>query len=160
MTGCVDTRTVTEILASDTPNDPVQIFRMPEGWYAQEPRFIPRRAKDGEVVAEDDGYLLTYAFNESQLCADGEVPPDNDDRRRAKSELWIIDAKYMKTVVGRVELPQRVPYGLHGSWFPEEDILNQRPVETIRSLEEIKGKSGRESGLWMGIRDKIERFLN
>lgn len=34
----------------------VQIFALPEGWYAQEPRFVPR----ANAVSEDDGYLLTY----------------------------------------------------------------------------------------------------
>jgi len=66
----------------------------------------------------------------------------------------------MKEVVCRVKLPQRVPYGLHGNWFSEEEILNQRPVETIRRLPVPKGKFLDERvdeqdvwmDTWMGIR--------
>ncbi|WWC69436.1 uncharacterized protein I206_103375 [Kwoniella pini CBS 10737] len=35
---------------------PIELFTMPPGWYAQEPRFVPREAAD----SEDDGYLMTY----------------------------------------------------------------------------------------------------
>ncbi len=35
---------------------PISIFALPEGWYAQEPRFVPR--VDG--TSEDDGFILTY----------------------------------------------------------------------------------------------------
>ncbi|KAI5249287.1 carotenoid oxygenase [Aureobasidium subglaciale] len=158
ITGCVDTRTVQEVIDSALDNDPIQVFRMPAGWFAQEPRFVPRKAAPGQTLAEDDGYLLTYAFDESQLCADGEVPCDADTANRAKSELWIIDAKDMRTVVGRVALPQRVPYGLHGSWFPEEDILGQKAVDTVRSISEAK--SNKNEGIWMNIRASIEGMLS
>lgn len=158
VTGCVDNRTVQEITDSPLENDPIQVFRMPAGWYAQEPRFVPRQALPGQTVAEDDGYLLTYAFDESQLCSDGEVPSDDDTTRRAKSELWIIDAKDMRTVVGRVVLPQRVPYGLHGSWFPEEDILGQKAVDTVRSIKEATLR--KDGGVWMSIRASVERMLS
>ncbi|KAI5209293.1 hypothetical protein AUEXF2481DRAFT_3499 [Aureobasidium subglaciale EXF-2481] len=158
VTGCVDTRTVQEVIDSALDNDPIQVFRMPAGWFAQEPRFVPRKAAPGQTLAEDDGYLLTYAFDESQLCADGEVPCDADTANRAKSELWIIDAKDMRSVVGRVALPQRVPYGLHGVWFPEEDILGQKAVDTVRSISEAK--SNKNEGIWMNIRASIEGMLS
>jgi carotenoid cleavage dioxygenase-like enzyme len=35
----------------------VEIFAFPEGWFAQEPRFVQRA---GEGLEEDDGYLLSY----------------------------------------------------------------------------------------------------
>ncbi|KAL9117768.1 MAG: hypothetical protein Q9187_005690, partial [Circinaria calcarea] len=117
--GCVDTRTVAQVLASQDPTDPIQVFKMPPGWYAQEPRFVPR----ANGSSEDDGYLLSYVFDESQLGPDGECVEE------AKSELWIMDAKGMKDVLARVHLPQRVPYGLHGNWFEEGEIRDQRPVE-------------------------------
>jgi len=158
VTGCVDNRTVQEIADHPLQNDPIQIFRMPAGWYAQEPRFVPRKAAPGQILAEDDGYLLAYAFDESQLGPDGEVPSDEDVTVRAKSELWIIDAKDMSTVVGRVALPQRVPYGLHGTWFPEEDILGQKAVETVRSISEAKLK--KDGSTWMNIRASIESMLS
>lgn len=153
VTGCVDMRSVNEIVRSDIEADPIKIFRCPEGWFVQEPRFIPRSG----ASSEDDGFLLTYAFNEAQLEADGEVPSDDDEVNRAKSELWIVDARDMKTIIGRVELPQRVPYGLHGSWFPREQIENQRPIEKVRSAY---SDDETVSGVWAGIRDYVEKFLS
>lgn len=152
ITGCVDTRSIAEILASKDPKDPIKIFMMPHGWYAQESRFVPRR--DG--ISEDDGWLLSYVFDESQLGEDGECLPD------AKSELWIIDAKNMNDVVAKIHLPQRVPYGLHGNWFTEENILNQRPVERVRTLprvEKSRVHSSPASRLWMASRRVLETWL-
>jgi len=153
ITGCVDTRTIAEILASDYPNDPIKIFKMPEGWYAQESRFVPRTGG----VDEDDGWVLTYVFDELQLDEDGECRLD------AKSELWVIDAKTMMDVIARVHLPQRVPYGLHGNWFSEEDIQGQRPVESLKTLPAMKEKEDAGSPawtMWMATRKAIEGWLN
>ncbi|TVY37642.1 Carotenoid 9,10(9',10')-cleavage dioxygenase [Lachnellula occidentalis] len=151
ISGCVDTRTVSEILASDDPNDPIKIFKMPPGFYAQESQFVPRR--DGK--SEDDGWVLSYVFDESQLDANGNAGPE------AHSELWVIDAKEMKLVICRVKLPQRVPYGLHGNWFSEADVLGQRGVESIRTLPSVRSKAlGNEGesvwmGMWMAVRHRI-----
>lgn len=152
ITGCVDTRSLAEILASDDAEDPIQIFKMPEGWYAQESRFVPRVGG----VDEDDGWILSYVFDESQLAEDGECSLG------AKSELWVIDAKNMTDVVARVHLPQRVPYGLHGNWFSEEDVHGQRPIETMRSLPITKGKGENVSPawkLWMASREGFQGWL-
>ena len=153
ITGCVDTRSITEILMSNDAQDPVKIFRCPEHWFVQEPRFVPR----SQAISEDDGFLLTYAFNENQLERDGGVPSDDDPVRRAKSELWIIDARDMKTIVARIELPQRVPYGLHGGWFSEEQIQHQQPVESVR-LAKLDCPSS--NAAWMGIRNRVEKILS
>ncbi|KAI1202712.1 retinal pigment epithelial membrane protein [Nemania serpens] len=120
--GCVDKRTVKEVMQSTDDNDAIKLFQMPDGWYAQEPRFVARQG----AASEDDGWLLTYVFDESQLNERGECEEE------AVSELWVIDAKKMKEVVARIHLPQRVPYGLHGAWFSEEDIASQRVVEAVR----------------------------
>lgn len=125
VTGCVDKRTVAEIVAAPAASDTIQIFQMPENMYCQEPRFVP----SASGTEEDSGFLLSYVFNEAQLLPDGEPPST------AVSELWIIDAKGMKDVLARIYLPQRVPYGLHGSWFPEEQVDGQRPVESVRKLK-------------------------
>lgn len=152
ISGCVDTRNVSQIVDGGDVNDPIKIYKMPEGWYAQEPRFVPRH--DG--VNEDDGWLLSYVFDETQLQQDGECRPD------AKSELWIIDAKSMAKVVAKVQLPQRVPYGLHGNWFSREDIQNQRPMERLRMLPTEAGKGQHASSFWlawMAARRMIESIL-
>lgn len=146
--GCVDMRTVAEIEESTDPEDPIQLFKMPEGWYAQEPRFVPRR--ESERASEDDGWLLTYVFDESQLD-----PVDGECGEDAVSELWIIDARTMKDVVARVRLPQRVPYGLHGAWFPEEEVRGQRAFEGIRTLE----GEPRENMYPWSIRSMVERWV-
>ncbi|EME86982.1 uncharacterized protein MYCFIDRAFT_132486 [Pseudocercospora fijiensis CIRAD86] len=164
VTGVVDGRTVSQVLISRDPRDPIKVFRMPEGWFAQEPRFVPRersaheRQLNDEPLDEDDGYLLFYAFDETQLLANGEVPDDSAKDQRAKSELWIVNAKNMRDVIARVHLPQRVPYGLHGSWFSAEQISEQRPVDTIRSMEEVM-KEKNDNGLWMKVRERIETLL-
>ena len=50
---------------------------------------------------EDDGYLLTYLY----------------DDRTEKSEFVVVDATAVrKGPVARVTLPQRVPYGFHAAW--------------------------------------------
>ncbi|PGG96107.1 hypothetical protein AJ79_09733 [Helicocarpus griseus UAMH5409] len=120
-TGFVDGRSMAEILASTDPKDPIKAFKMPEGIYAQERSFVKRKG----AREEDAGWLVTFVFDEAQL-------ETGRDIEEACSELWIIDAKYMQTVVGKVRLPQRVPYGFHGSWFTEEKIRNQLPVEKTR----------------------------
>jgi carotenoid cleavage dioxygenase-like enzyme len=148
--GCVDTRSVSEVLSSKDANDPIKIFKLPSGFYAQESRFVPRR----NGVSEDDGWVLSYVFDESQLDEFGNAGPTS------RSELWVIEAKEMKEVICRIMLPQRVPYGLHGNWFSEEEIQNQRPIETIRRLpiakgkhfEELDGEGGLLMEVWMGIR--------
>ncbi|KAK4048665.1 hypothetical protein OIV83_004635 [Microbotryomycetes sp. JL201] len=117
----VDTRTVIEILEQQSDlksSSDVLVFPLPHGWYAQESSFVPRR----DAASEDDGWLLTYVFDESQLDEQGEALPN------ARSELWVIDARTMNKVVAKVKLPQRVPYGLHGNWFTEAEINSQRPV--------------------------------
>lgn len=157
ITGHVDGRNIAEIAASDDPKDPIKAFMMPEGWYAQESRFVPRN----NGSSEDDGWILSYVFDESsQLDSYGECPAN------AKSELWIIDAKNMKDVVARVYLPQRVPYGLHGNWFSEEQVRSQRPVNSIRSLPvviegglETRNNKSFTWQWWMQARGWLERRL-
>jgi carotenoid cleavage dioxygenase-like enzyme len=146
VTGCVDNRSVTEVLHSRDPNDAIQIYRLPPHHYAQEPRFVARDSSS----REDDGWLLTYVFDETQLDEDGECPPN------AYSELWIINAADMKTVEAKIRLPQRVTYGLHGSFITEKQVLNQRPVETIRGLRTVRSEGGR---LWAPLRRRVEHLV-
>ncbi len=148
ITGCVDERSVIDILTSNAIGDPIQCFKMPKGWYAQEARFVPRmkNSKPNVDNAEDDGYLLFYAFDETQLDEEGEAPDS------AISELWILYAKTMRDVICRIQLPQRVPYGLHGNWFSEGQIRDQRAVEKFRQIPEMDRTA---RGLWLWTRDRL-----
>ncbi|OZG71591.1 hypothetical protein BTA51_20130 [Hahella sp. CCB-MM4] len=61
-----------------------------------EPVFVPVGEHEGE------GYLLSYGYDQ-----------DHD-----KSDLWILDAMNIADgPVARIHIPQRVPYGFHGSWI-------------------------------------------
>lgn len=120
--GAVDTRSIHEVLESGDEDDVVKVFKLPCGWYAQECSFVPRH----QSQSEDDGWIVTYVFDESQLDIDGQTTIDS------RSELWIIDAMSMKEVVAKVILPQRVPYGMHGNWFSEDQIQSQRAYRELR----------------------------
>jgi carotenoid cleavage dioxygenase-like enzyme len=146
VTGCVDSRSIIECATSQDEHDPINVFPMPKGWYAQEARFVPRRGAE----TEDDGWLLSYVFDESQLDDNGNCRPN------AVSELWVIDAKGMREVVAKIRLPQRVPYGLHGDWFSEECIAGQRSFDHIRQVNIMASDS---HSIFGGIRDSIERWL-
>ncbi|KAL8674108.1 MAG: hypothetical protein Q9168_001503 [Polycauliona sp. 1 TL-2023] len=152
ISGCVDERDVDGIINSKSPDDPIKVFKMPEGWYAQECSFVARQGG----TSEDDGWLLSYVFDDSQLQPNGECEPG------AKSELWIIDAKSMQEVVAKIQLPQRVPYGLHGNWFSREEVSNQKPIERLRRLP-LEGKAELRASLlwqaWMAIRKAVESSL-
>ena len=157
----VDSRTITDFQAIDTPDpkDPVKVFFMPDNWYAQEPRFVPRKAPENlqHELDEDDGYLLFYAFDESQMDEEGMCLSN------AASELWIMDAKNLKDIIARVKLPQRVPYGLHGKWFSEVDILSQRPYKECRQMpsqQNAKGEGGLVRRTWMKARSNMIASLD
>lgn len=155
ITGCVDNRTMGQILASTNPNDSIKAFQLPPNHYAQEARFIPAQSCKECSIDELDayecqGFLLFYVFDESQLDEAGQCRAD------AKSEMWVLDASTMETVVCRVQLPTRVPYGLHGNWFTEEEIMHQRDVATLRSPPD--GLPRQETGL-SGIRRSLYSFL-
>ncbi|KAK7961792.1 retinal pigment epithelial membrane protein [Apiospora aurea] len=154
--GCIDTRGIEQVYQSTDLDDPVKLFRLPKGWYAQEPRFVPR----ADAKVEDDGWLLTYVFDESQLDANGECPDDDIDGKQevaAKSELWVVDARNMTDVVARIKLPQRVPYGLHGRWYSEDEIRGQRPHLAIRR-EKAAAAIDTSSPLAI-VRDTLERWI-
>jgi carotenoid cleavage dioxygenase-like enzyme len=67
---------------------------------AGECTFVPRAGG----AEEDDGYGLCYVY----------------DRRRNFSELVVLDARdFQAPPLATVELPVRVPFGIHGDWFPD-----------------------------------------
>lgn len=62
------------------------------------------------AIDEDDGWLLTFVY----------------DEKNKRSELLVIDAQNMREdPVARVMLPQRVPYGFHGTWISEMQLINR-----------------------------------
>ncbi|GAA5889309.1 hypothetical protein JCM5296_005863 [Sporobolomyces johnsonii] len=139
----VDERTVPEVLAAQTPRTTatpssphytlddvsIRVFELPPLHYAQESSFVPRVGTAAfPSRGEDDGYLLTYVFDERQLDLETGRP-----REDARSELWVVNAWDMRSVVAKVKLPQRVPYGLHGHWFPPEEIASQRRPSSLRT---------------------------
>ena len=77
-----------------------QIHEFAAGCYGGEAVFVPHpKGKD-----EDEGWLITFVHNS----------------REEISELVIIDAQDVTSEpVARVPIPQRVPYGFHGTWISE-----------------------------------------
>ena len=76
-------------------------FDFGPGRHGAEPYFIPKE----DAQSEDDGYLMTYVFDEG----------------RQASELIILDAlDFSRPALAQVHLPVRVPYGFHGSWVSDD----------------------------------------
>lgn len=54
--------------------------------------------------SEEDGYLLLYVY----------------DNKMNQSELVILDAEnFARAPLARIQMPRRIPHGLHGSWMPD-----------------------------------------
>ncbi|WP_341524524.1 carotenoid oxygenase family protein [Nostoc sp. UHCC 0302] len=80
-----------------------QIHDFGQGRYGGEAVFVPRP----NAINEDDGWLITFVYDEGSKA----------------SELVVVDAqKLTHEPVARVLIPQRVPYGFHGTWVSEEQI--------------------------------------
>jgi carotenoid cleavage dioxygenase len=88
------------ILKHDVTAGTTHEFDLGPGRHSGEPYFVPREG----AQSEDDGYLMTYVYDEG----------------RDKSELLILDAHDpSQKPLAQVLLPARVPYGFHGSWIAE-----------------------------------------
>lgn len=75
--------------------------------FGGEPTFVPKQ----NGTSEDDGYLLTFVHDEVEN----------------QSSFWIINSKTIE-IVAIVNLPQRVPWGFHGLFVSEEEILSQLKI--------------------------------
>ncbi|KAF9931614.1 hypothetical protein BGZ67_005231 [Mortierella alpina] len=98
-------------------------------YFGGEAVYVPNLPREkGEVLEEDDGYLLVYVYDESQI-KDGVVKDDEGQ----VTELWILDARKLGPSdgpVARVKIPRRVPYGFHGLHVTREQIQgNQKMLE-------------------------------
>lgn len=68
--------------------------------------FVPKP----DATAEDDGWLLTYVY----------------DQAENRSELVVVDAQDMTAPpVARVMIPTRIPFGFHGVWVSAESMSRQ-----------------------------------
>ena len=68
---------------------------------AGEAVFVPAPGADPD---SDEGYVMSYVYDEATHA----------------SELLIVDATdFTGKAIARVKLPQRVPFGFHGSWVPD-----------------------------------------
>ncbi|KAG0059936.1 hypothetical protein BGZ90_004272 [Linnemannia elongata] len=89
--------------------------------YGNEAMFVANAPRaDGQPLAEDDGFLLVYVYDERQM--ENGVPKD---KARQVTELWIYDAKKVGQdidPIAKVKIPRRVPYGFHGLHLTKEQI--------------------------------------
>jgi len=88
------------VLKYDFETDQVSEFKLPDGQYCGEPVFVPTK----DASSEDDGYLMTYIYDET----------------RNKSEFIVLDARNVEGgPIARVKHNQRIPFGFHGSWIAD-----------------------------------------
>ncbi len=78
-----------------------EVYELGEGKRGAEPVFIPSENQK----YEDEGYLMAYVY----------------DKASDKSDLVIFNAQNIKSgPIAQIKLPQRVPFGFHGSWVPAQ----------------------------------------
>jgi len=95
------------IVKYDLESGTSERFPFGPGRYGSEAPFAPRTPQH----AEDDGYLLSFVYD--------------DDRQR--SEVLVLDAADVAAgPVCRVLLPVRVPNGFHACWVPGSDLDRAR----------------------------------
>ena len=91
----------TAVIKYDLRTGGAAIHDFGAGRMPAEPVFVPA----GPTAAEDEGWLLTYVY----------------DAGRDGSDLVILDAANVAgKPVATIALPQRVPFGFHGSFIPGE----------------------------------------
>ena len=91
------------IIKYDLRDSNSETHRFGRGRYCSEAVFVPR----SQSQEEDDGWLITFVYDSSE----------------DESELVVVNAQDMTAEpVARVLIPQRVPYGFHGTWVTEEQL--------------------------------------
>ncbi|KAI3449127.1 hypothetical protein Pfo_005792 [Paulownia fortunei] len=76
------------------------------GCYGGEPFFVPREPNN-PAAAEDDGYLVTFLYDENTQ----------------ESKFLVMDAKSPTLdIIAAVKLPRRIPNGFHGLFVSESDL--------------------------------------
>ena len=88
-----------QIIKYHRDNDRAERHNLSASQMAGEPIFVPAAG----AASEDDGYLLSFVFDQSTNA----------------SSIMILDAQNVAAApIAEIELPQRVPFGFHGSWIP------------------------------------------
>lgn len=91
------------IIKYDHNTSKSQTHEFGHGRYGGEAVFVPHP----DATSEDDGWLVTFVYDSSQDI----------------SELIVVHAQDITAKpIARVLLPQRVPYGFHGTWVSEQQI--------------------------------------
>ncbi len=91
------------LIKYDLSSGSSQTHEFGQGRYGGEAVFVPRPG----ATAEDDGWLLTFVYDEAEKT----------------SELVVVNATDVAVEpVARVVIPQRVPYGFHGTWVSQEQL--------------------------------------
>jgi carotenoid cleavage oxygenase len=91
----------TALLKHDLDRRTKEVRRLPSGDGASEAVFVP----SGPDAEEDDGWVLSLVYD-----------PDRDT-----SDLLVLNAgDFTGDPQAIVHLPQRVPFGFHGNWVPDE----------------------------------------
>ena len=99
----------TTLVKYDLPAGTTEEHRFGPGRTPGEGVFVPV----SDDAREDDGYVLAYVH----------------DAASDSSSLAILDASdFAASPVATVALPQRVPFGFHGSWVPDPGELHQPPL--------------------------------
>jgi carotenoid cleavage dioxygenase len=88
------------LIKYDLANDKTEVHDFGTGRVPGEGVFVPESDRAGE----DEGFVLTYVYDET----------------RNSSDLVILDAtSFGGAPVATIHLPQRVPFGFHGSWIAD-----------------------------------------
>ena len=90
------------VIKYDLETGASQVRDFGPGGVPGEPVFAPAESPE----SEDHGWLMTYVY----------------DKARDGSDLVLLDARDLTAEpVAVVELPQRVPFGFHGSWLADSE---------------------------------------
>lgn len=91
------------VLKLDFQTGKSELHEYGEGKNSAEAIFVPAEGADPN---SDEGYVMSYVHDENA----------------GETEFVVLDASNMtKAPIARVKLPQRVPYGFHGSWIPDAE---------------------------------------
>jgi carotenoid cleavage dioxygenase-like enzyme len=89
------------VVKVDLATGATQTHKYGEAASSAEPVFVPAAGADPD---SDEGWVMSYVHDEGS----------------GRTSFVVLDASDLsKPPVASVELPQRVPYGFHGSWVPD-----------------------------------------